>query len=90
MDKLQDGGIERIGSLQRSEVAYVFEENEFGARNRPAQILRVLAFDKFIVLALYNRDGHDDICKVMRRKVWLRSPHQADIFDKLSKALGRS
>ena len=87
MDKLQHCGIERIGPLQRSEVAYVFEEDEFSARYRPGHIIRVLGSDKFIVLALHNRDGHGDIRKVVRREVRLRSLHQADIFDKSFKAL---
>jgi hypothetical protein len=64
MGKRKDGSIEQIRFLERSEVAYVVEEYEFGPRKRPGQILCVFAFDKFIVLAMRNPHRHADVPKI--------------------------
>jgi hypothetical protein len=50
----------------------------------------VFAFDKFVMLALYDHDGHADLRQIARGVVGLRLLHQGDGFDEGFEVLGRS
>jgi len=71
-------------------MAHAVEKDEFGVRNASSEIFRVFAFDKFVMLALYDHGGHADPREVMCRVVRLSLPHHADVFDKALKVFRRS
>jgi len=71
-------------------MAHTFEEGEFRVGNASSEVFRVFKFYKFVMLALYDRDRHDDLRQVMRGVVRLSPAHQADVFDKLPKVFRRS
>ncbi len=89
-DKLKYCSVELARSLQRSEMAHGVEKDEFRVRNASSEIFRVFAFNRFVMLALCDHDRHPDLGEVMCGVVRLRSPHKADVFDKVLKVFRRS
>ena len=77
------------GRLQRCEMADTGKKDKFRIWNAASEIFGVFALDEFIMLALYDRDRHADLCQIIRRIIGLRSLHQADRLGKLVELVRR-
>lgn len=75
--KCQHCVVELFGSLQRGEMTYSGKTEEFRIWNCLSDIFGMFGFDKLIILTLYNCDGDADLCKLLRRIIWLGFLHQA-------------
>src|SRR6267154_2154001 len=73
-----DHAVELLRPLQRCEMAHARQEDQFRSGNAPSEIFGMFGFDKLIMLALYDRDGHMDISHIARRIIGLRLHHLAD------------
>lgn len=68
--------------LQGCEMPHAGHESSFHSGNTLDEIFGMFGFDKFVMLALYDRDGHMDIGQVARRIVGFRFHDPTDRFGK--------
>src|ERR1700744_83942 len=64
-DKCKHCGIEPFRPLQGREMAYAMQCDELRARNAPPKIFGMLASDKFIMLAVHDRDRHANLRQII-------------------------
>ncbi len=75
--------IEQLGSLERSEVAYVVENDEAGVGDGAGEICCVLVLDEFVVFSVDDCDWNGDIFEIVDGVVGLRLLHGGEVFDEL-------
>ena len=74
--------VELLRPLQRREMAHAGQEDKFRSGNAPGEIFGMFGFDKLIMLALHDRDGHTNIGQIAREIIRFRPLHLTDRIGK--------